>query len=242
MAGHADILIADNEQDFATLAAQKFVNVLEGLDHPLVTLPTGLTPLSFYKTLISDHANRRDLWDQMRFIALDEYAGLPAGDERLFAQWLGQALLNPLDIQTRALFDSAADPVTEATRMQKFMEQDGPLDVAVLGLGGNGHVAFNEPGTSFDQKAHVVTLTPETVNANAAYWGGVDRVPRQGITLGLADLAQARQTILLVKGTGKATILKRALQGPVTTDVPASYLQTIKNVTIIADRDAAQDL
>ncbi len=237
------ILIADSEADFASMAAREFVTLLEIHDHPLVTLPTGMTPLGFYQALIDQHSHRRDLWDVMRFTALDEYHGLSPGDERLFGAWLSRTCLDPLQISKRHFFDSMQDPVQEATRMDQWLQENGPLDIAVLGLGTNGHIAFNEPGTDFfNQGTHAMTLTEESIQANARYWGGADRVPRQGITLGLRDLAQAHHTLLLVSGAGKADILAQALGDPVSTDIPATYLQTIKNVTIVADRDAAAKL
>ncbi len=236
------IMIADDETAFAPLAADMFLKMATGLARPLVTLPTGMTPLGLYQVLVSEHASRRDIWDQMRFIALDEYAGLPPGDERLFGNWLARACLDPLHIPNRLMFNSLADPDSEAARIEAWLKQNGPLDIAVLGLGGNGHVAFNEPGTAFAQATHAVALTPDTISANARYWGGLERVPRQGMTLGLQNLAAARQTLLLVHGAAKADILKRALNGPVTTDVPASYLQTVPHVTVIADRAAAAGL
>lgn len=236
------ILIADGESAFATTAAQTFIALLESRDHPLVTLPTGMTPLGFYKALIDHHAHRRDLWDVMRFTALDEYHGLPPGDERLFGAWLARACLDPLQIINRNFFDSLNAPENEAARMDKWLRQNGPLDIAVLGLGANGHIAFNEPGTDLDTGTHVMTLTDDSIQANARYWGGADRVPRQGITLGLHDLAQARHSLLLVTGAAKAAILAQAFNGPVTPALPASYLQTVKNVTIVADRDAASAL
>lgn len=236
------ILIADSEADFANIAAQEFVTLLEGCNQPLVTLPTGMTPLGFYQALINHHAHRRDLWDVLRFTALDEYHGLPPGDERLFGAWLVRVCLDPLQITSRHFFDSLQDPVHEAVRMDGWLQQNGPLDIAVLGLGHNGHIAFNEPGTDFNQGTHAMMLTDASIQANARYWGGEDRVPRQGITLGLRDLAQARHTLLLVSGAGKADILAQALNGPVTPAIPASYLQTIKNVTIVTDRDAVARL
>lgn len=242
MTGAVRVLIADNERDFALVAAQEFISLLEISDRPLVTLPTGMTPLGFYQALIDNHSHRRDLWDGLRFVALDEYHGLCAGDERLFGAWLARACLDPLHIGSRQFFDSLNDPQAEAARMNQWLRKNGPLDIAVLGLGANGHIAFNEPGTPFGSGTHVMSLTDESIRANALYWGGIDRVPRQGVTMGLRDLACARHTLLLVSGAGKAALLAQALHGPITPDLPASYLQTIKNVTIVADRDAASAL
>ncbi len=233
------LLLAESEDAFAKLAAQHFISLLEGMTQPLVTLPTGMTPLGFYQELVQSYSARQELWQQMRFVALDEYLGLPPADERLFGAWLARACLDPLGVPARMFFQSDADPALEVRRMQTWLAHNGPLDIAVLGLGANGHIAFNEPGTSFDTGVHVMDLTPASIEANARYWGGLARVPRRGITLGLADLARAHHTVLLVTGAGKAAVLAAALNGPLTTEIPASYLQTLKNVTIIADRDAA---
>lgn len=237
------IVIADNQDDFARKGADEFIGLLAAYKNPLVTLPTGMTPLGFYQVLIQHYGHRRDLWDAMRFTALDEYHGLMPGDERLFGTWLARACLDPLDIKNRHFFESMSDAVSETDRMDQWLQQNGPLDIAVLGLGANGHIAFNEPGTLFESRTHVMDLTNASIQSNARYWGGDElRVPRRGITLGLHDLAQARHTMLLVTGISKADILAKALGGPVTSDLPASYLQTIKNVTIVADRDAASQL
>lgn len=237
-----ELLVAESPVDFADVAAREFIKLVEESGSPLVTLPTGLTPQGFYQSLVINHAHRRDCWGKLRFMALDEYCGLPAHDERLFSSWLARAVLDPLHIKIRFLFESASDPEQGVAHMQVVLQEQGPLDIAVLGLGGNGHVAFNEPGSAFSSSAHVVNLMPETIRANARYWGGEDRVPPLGMTLGLHDLSLARHTILLVTGTAKADILKQALCGQVTTAVPASYLQTIDNVMIIADPQAAAGL
>ncbi|QQG36611.1 MAG: glucosamine-6-phosphate deaminase [Micavibrio aeruginosavorus] len=234
------LLVADDPACFADAAARKFIELLEASDRPLVTLPTGLTPQGFYRALVMNYADRRDCWEGLRFIALDEYCGLPANDDRLFSSWLKRAVLDPLCIRNRYLFDSAADPEQEIVRMQSLLEKVGPIDIAVLGLGANGHIAFNEPGTVFSSSIHVADLAPDTIKANARYWGREDLVPPKGMTLGLSDLSGARHTILLVTGSSKADVLKKALQGPVTTAVPASYLQKLTNVTVIADHAAAE--
>lgn len=235
------VLTGESEDNFSKLAADFFIARLETLKSPLVALPTGNTPLGLYRALVTDHGHRRDLWDQMRFLALDEYIGLPQNDPRLFYGWLCREFLDRAGIpdKNRVFFQSdAADPAAEAQRIEEWLRQNGPIDLAVLGLGTNGHIAFNEPGSGFDQPAHVVALTADSITANAGYWGSAESVPKTAMTLGLGNLATARQTLLLVNGAHKAAMLARVLHGPVTVDVPATYLRTIPNVTIITDRAA----
>ncbi len=236
--------IETDADSFSAMAAAIFVAGLDqsASENPLVVLPTGHTPLGLYKTLITQYGHRRDLWDKIRFLALDEYAGLPPDDHRLFYKWVANAFLDPVGVlpHHRTYFNSHAEnPDHEILRINQWLEHRGPIDLCVLGLGTNGHIAFNEPGSSFDQDAHLVRLTEDSINANAAYWGGVAHVPKTAFTLGLGQLALARQTILLVNGKHKAEILAQTLQGPITTGVPATYLRYQKHVTVIADKDAA---
>lgn len=236
------IIVAEDEQEFNLRAASLVVETLESLEKPLVTFPTGMTPLGMYRALVAEYRDR-PLWRTLRFVGLDEYAGLPPDDPRLFSLWVAKECLDPLSVplENRMCFVSnASDIDAEARRMNEWLLIHGPLDLAVVGIGSNGHIAFNEPGTAFESGVHALALTPESIRSNARYWGGEDHVPRHGITLGLANLAAARHTIVLASGAGKSDILARALTGPVTVDVPASYLQTISNVTILADKAAAQ--
>ncbi|MGZ9097576.1 MAG: glucosamine-6-phosphate deaminase [Micavibrio sp.] len=240
-----DIKTGEDEAAFSRLAADFLVSKLEGIKNPLVVLPTGNTPLGMYHALVTYHGHRRDIWDNLRFLALDEYAGLQKDDPRLFYGWLSREFLDRAGIpeKNRTRFQSdAADPEAEVRRIENWLKKNGPIDVVVLGLGANGHIAFNEPGSPFDQPAHVLTLTPESIASNARYWGSADRVPKTAFTLGLGSLFPAKHTVLLVNGDHKAAMLERVLNGPVTTDIPATYLRTRPNVTVITDRAAIKNL
>ena len=219
-------------------AAACFAAILRAKPNSLAVLPTGMTPLPFYAVVRAMFAEGK-IGSGFTFLALDEYCGLPDGDQRLFASWVGREILDPLGIPAarRICFRSAApDPDAEAARMAGALAVHGPIDVAFVGLGGNGHIGFNEPGSSFEASARVVDLAAATIATNAAYWGTT--MPGRAFTLGIGDLRAARHTIMLVSGALKAEILRRALTGPVGPDVPASYLQRQDNVTIIVDRAA----
>ncbi|MCB9995956.1 MAG: glucosamine-6-phosphate deaminase [Rhodospirillales bacterium] len=243
MAEYKPVIIQTNsETEFADKAAQLLWEQLVELDEPLVTLPTGSTPAGLYQVLLERYGDQSNIWEQIRYLALDEYIGLPEDDRRLFQNWLARDILDPAGVpaRRRITFNSMADnPAQEADAMEDWIAENGPIDIAVLGLGGNGHIAFNEPGCSFDSAARVITLAPETRQANAAYWGGLEHVPEQAYTLGLKTLARAKQILLLVSGAHKADILDRTLNGPISQDVPASFLRTMPNVTVIMD-DAAK--
>lgn len=211
----------------------------------LWSFPTGATPLPLYRRMADSVARRAWRWPDVRLVTLDEYLGADSADPRSLGGWLRRTLLEPTGLPaTRLLaFDALArDPEAEALRIEALVAAAGGLDLLVLGLGRNGHLGFNEPGSPLDGPSHVVTLTPDSIDANAAPWGGADRVPRRAITLGLGTFATARAVLVLVTGAAKSAILARALEGPVGPEVPASWLQGRATVTVLADRAAASAL
>lgn len=240
-----DVRIAADQAAFSELSAAFFIASIEKLKAPLVVLPTGNTPLGMYDVLATQYAGRRDLWDNMRFLALDEYAGLARNDSRLFSGWLCRVFLDRVGIPAanRTFFQSdAANRAQEIVRMETFLNDNGPVDLAVLGLGANGHLGMNEPGSPFDGSTRLITLTPETIKSGAAYWGSEAAVPREAYSLGLGGLLKAKEIMLLVNGAAKAGILAETLNGAVGPAIPATCLRTRGGVRVIADRDAAGKL
>ena len=234
------IIAVSDAASFGARAADCFAAILRAKPDAIAVLPTGMTPLPFYQALRERFA-AGSIGNAFTYLALDEYRDLPDGDTRLFASWIGRELLDPLGIPAsrRVCFRSGArDPAAEAARIEAWLAAHGPIDIAVLGLGGNGHAGFNEPGSTLESRTRMVELTGATIASNAAYWGGRDRVPARAFTLGLANLRAARHTMLLVRGADKAGILGRALTGPVGPEVPASYLQLQDRVTVVADSAA----
>ncbi|MBN9023376.1 MAG: 6-phosphogluconolactonase, partial [Rhizobiales bacterium] len=129
-------------------------------------------------------------------------------------------------------------PAAEAARMEDAIARLGGIDLAMVGLGPNGHLGFNEPGSAFDSRSRQVVLTPESIRSNAAYWGSEADVPREGLTLGLGTLQAARCLAMVVAGAGKRDILARSLEGPVGEAVPATLLRQHRNAIVFADRAA----
>jgi len=207
-------------------------------ERPGIVLPTGNTPLGLYRELAAKRFAK--VLSRARPIQLDEYHGIARDDWRSLGGWLHRDLLAPLGISPEAMlrFDpSAEDGDREAARVESAVASMG-IDIAILGLGPNGHIGMNEPGSDFASTTRLVTLTPETIHSNAVYWGGEDKVPHHGLTLGLGTLARARHTMLLVSGAQKAKILAAVLDGPISPRMPATYLRTIPGAMLIADRAA----
>lgn len=238
--------IAADDAAFSELAASFFIAAIEGLNNPLVILPAGKTPLGMYDVLATHYAYRDDLWKHMRVLQLDEYAGLQPGDDRLFAGWLSQVFLDRVGVPAahRTFFRShAARSEREIARIDRWVAANGPADLGVLGIGLDGHLGMNFPGTAFDSGTHLATLPPAAIQSNAVYRGGdVGAVPPQAYTLGLKTLLQARQILVLANEARKAGIAVQTLNGPITTAIPATCLRTRPNVTMILDAAAAMHL
>ncbi|MCW2308979.1 6-phosphogluconolactonase [Rhodobium gokarnense] len=206
----------------------------------LLVLPTGNTPVGMFRDLVAAAHNGDVDFSRARFAMLDEYAGIGRNDERRLYHWIRKELFDPLGVRPGAViaFDPEADPECEARFVEQRIARQGGIDLAVLGLGPNGHIAMNEPGSDADSRTRLVTLTPATIRSNAAYWGSEAKVPRKGLTLGLGTLAEARALVLLVAGGGKAAILERVLNAAPSDAIPAAILGAHPAFTVVADRAA----
>jgi glucosamine-6-phosphate deaminase len=230
--------------DYAELsrkACDLVVAALRNKPASVCVFPTGETPLGLFRGLVAAHRDGAFDASAMRVVTLDEYAGIARDDRRRLFLWLRRELLDPLGIPDRHIdaFDPAAtDPAAEAARIERRVVELGGIGLAVLGLGANGHLGFNEPGSAFDSRARLVTLAEDSIRSNAAYWGSEADVPRQALTLGLGNISQAREIVLLASGARKSPILAQTLTGPVTTDVPATAIRAHPAAVCIADHAA----
>ncbi len=236
------LLVAEDYDELSWMAARQVADALRANPLASLAVPTGATPAGFYRELAALH--RREVFDtsRLRVFQLDEYLGVAPDDPRSFANWITSAFLDPLDIAARQvtwLPGDTADPAAACAAYDEGLRATGGLDLLVLGLGENGHVGFNEPPADPDAPTRVVQLTDATRVANATYWGSAGAVPLRALTCGMANLLAAKMKIVLVSGEHKRDILRRTIAGPVTPDVPASFLQRVSGVTIVADRAAA---
>jgi putative deaminase/isomerase len=204
----------------------------------LLCLATGATPMRAYAILAERGRADRRLFERARIIKLDEWGGLAMHDPSSCEQHLRQALIDPLGLQeSYVAFDSqAADAEAECNRIATWLEQNGPIDVCVLGLGINGHIGFNEPATFLRPHAHVAELAANS--RQHSMLAQCKNRPTHGLTLGMADLMQARQVLLLVSGEGKRAALQRLLERRITTDFPASLLALHPEAQVMCDRAA----
>ncbi len=205
-------------------------------------LPTGDTPRGFYAELARRCREGRFSLRQATTFNLDEYLGLAPDDPRCFRAWMERELFAHVDLdRARAHLPDAgaADPDAEAARYERAIRSAGGLDLLVLGIGRNGHVGFNEPGSARDSRTRVVDLHPWTREDAAASFGGLDRVPRRAITMGVATILDVRRLRVLAFGARKAEVVRAALdaeRGPV---VPATWLRDHQDVRLYLDQAAA---
>jgi glucosamine-6-phosphate deaminase len=230
-----------DQQALAARAADVICDVVRGEPAALLGLPTGATPVRTYAELERRVAAGAADFSRASVYAIDEFAGAtrttPGTNGIFYRQHLniGQHALhcpNP----------SAHDADESIRAFADAIRRAGGLDLCVLGIGINGHIAFNEPGSSRDSRARVVALTPASREAHSAAFGSLDAVPERGMTLGIADLLEARSILVLASGAQKASIVQRAIEGPETADVPASWLRSRADVTWLLDQSAAGEL
>ena len=209
-------------------------------------LPTGQTPIPMYRELVALHRQGRADFARATSFNLDEFVGLGPGDPGSYHEYMRAHLFAGINLPApqHHLFNGRRkDWRREIARFDAVLAGAGGLGVAVVGIGGNGHIGFNEPAPALDSASHRVRLTQASRRANAAAFGGNwRRVPTHALSMGIGTILRARRVVLMATGHTKAEILARALEGPVTTRVPASLLQVHPDVIVFADRTAAARL
>lgn len=209
-----------NYSELSQRAADIVQSVIAQNAHTNLGLPTGDTPLGMYSEL-----RGRDIdWSTVSSYNLDEYEGIDSDHELSYRRYMHSVLHGVVSLH------SAHFP---CEHYDATIERVGGLHLTVLGLGLNGHIAFNEPGSTIDSSTRIVELDATTVSANSARYTGAQPFPRRAYTMGVATILRSQRILLLVRGTAKHSILQRALHGSVSCSVPASYLQSHSNTTVL---------
>jgi glucosamine-6-phosphate deaminase len=208
-------------------------------------LATGGTMRPLYADLVARHALGALSFAQVTTFNLDEYLGLPASHPGSFAQFMAETLFDRTDIdltRTHLPDGVAPDPVAEAARFEALIKAAGGIDLQVLGIGTNGHIGFNEPGSAFGSRTRPIVLVPSTIEANRVYFANPADMPHHAITMGIATILEARACVLLACGASKAQAVAEMIAGPYAPDCPASSLQAHPDTTVILDEAAASFL
>lgn len=209
-------------------------------------LPTGRTPIAFYHELASRVEGGEADLSQATTFNLDEFVGIPAGHPGSFRSFMNAHLFSRVNLAAERIHfldGAAADTEAECARYERAIAAAGGIDILILGLGTNGHIGFNEPAKALPARTHRVTLEPDTRAGNAELFGGeAAAVPPEALSMGIATILQARQVILVATGQAKATVVERLVRGPVTPELPGSFLQVHPDVEIMLDTAAAAGL
>jgi glucosamine-6-phosphate isomerase len=235
------ISIYDDYKSMSQAAARRIIALLDEKPTAVICLPSGSTPEGMFHALTEAHKSGRTDFSKCTYIGLDEWVGLGAKDYGSCRDLLDKDFLIPIGFRADQVifFDGlAGDLQAECDRVNEAVAATGGLDLIVLGVGMNGHLALNEPGTSFDLYAHVSALAPITVEVGQKYFK-TETPLTQGITVGIRHMLEARKAILIASGSGKASVVQKALSLPVSEEFPATALQTHADAEFILDREAA---
>ncbi|MDB4981639.1 MAG: glucosamine/galactosamine-6-phosphate isomerase [Myxococcales bacterium] len=232
----------ERERDPAALArraAHLIADAIALRPDAAIMVATGSTPMATYAEL-AEMRERGELdTSRVRAVQLDEYLGLTGDDDpRSLYGWMRRSFAEPLGIDDARVLrlDVSGDAEAGCRAFDEAIDRAGGLDLAILGLGPNGHLGFNEPPSQPDSPSRTIELTPESLASNAPYWGGLEHTPRRAATAGMRVIMQARAVLLLVSGAHKREILSRTLDEEPTPDVPSSLLRLRDGVTVVCDR------
>lgn len=237
------IIIADNYEEMSIKAANIVAEQIKLKPSSSLGLATGGTPVGMYQSLIKMYENGEISFKDITTYNLDEYIGLPENHEQSYRYFMDNNLFNHIDIDKSKtnvpngnINEGQAD--AEAKRYDKLIS-NAEIDLQVLGIGGNGHIGFNEPCDIFNKNVFAVKLTENTIKANSRFFNDISEVPKMAITMGIKSIMMAKKIILLASGKEKSEIIKATIQGNITPKVPASVLQLHRNVTFVLDKEAA---
>ncbi len=236
----------DREDVLASTLATRLIEAISLKPRIVLGLPTGRTPVALYREIRSrSHRGHVD-WSQVRTFNLDEFVGLGAGDAGSYRAYMQAELFDHVRIEpinVGMLDGRAANLAAECARYERAIEMAGGIDIQILGIGANGHIGFNEPADALAAETHVAALQEETRAANAGLFGSeVGRVPTHALSMGMATILHARQIVLMATGEEKSEAVARMIDGPITTRLPASFLQMHLRVTVMLDRGASRRL
>lgn len=208
-------------------------------------LATGSTPLGLYQEMVRMYKNKAVSFKKVKSFNLDEYYGLPGDHPQSYRYFMNVNLFNHIDIDKKNTFvpDGLAKDVEKfCASYEKKIKQAGGIDLQVLGIGGDGHIAFNEPGTTLGSRTHLVILVEGTIKDNARFFDRIADVPKMALTMGVGTILEGKEMLLLAGGRNKAKVVAQALEGPITSQITTSALQLHPNVTVFLDQEAASEL
>ncbi len=230
-------------QDYESVSSRAAELVCEAIsENPngVFGFATGSTPERLYELLVARYQRGEISFDRLTTVNLDEYIGLVTSHEQSYTTFMQRHLFGHVNVRPDSIHFPAAVP--NPSVFEQLIQNKGGIDLQILGLGSNGHIGFNEPGSPFDSRTRIVSLAPSTIQDNARFFDSIEDVPHQAVTMGIQTIMEARKILLLACGPAKADAVARCLQGLQTEEVPGSCLQAHPSVTVLLDEAAASGL
>ena len=232
-------IFIDTEENIAKMAAQRYVELLKRKPNAVLGGATGSTPLGLYAELARLCKAGEISFKDVKTFNLDEYVGLDGSHDQSYRYFMNHNLFEHIDIDINNTHVPDGIDTSKAAAYDDEIKAAGGIDLQILGIGVDGHIGFDEPGTPLDSITHVVELDPSTREVNSRFFNSLDEVPTHAVTMGIKTVMNARSIILMAIGKSKAEIIAKAINGPITTDVPASILQLHPDVEFYLDPEAA---
>jgi glucosamine-6-phosphate deaminase len=235
------LIVCDNQQEIANIGADMIAEVVTADPTAVLGLATGSTPVPMYKELIRRYEAGKLDFSTVRSVNLDEYYPLAPDNDQSYRYFMNHQLFDHINIDknnTSVPDGLATDPASACAAYEAHIRELGGIDIQVLGIGGNGHIGFNEPAEALDPLTHLTDLTEDTIRANARFFESEEDVPRHALTMGIGTILSARRIMLIATGEAKAKAIATVLSGKLTTSCPASMLNLHSDVTILCDRAA----
>ncbi|HXX64173.1 MAG TPA: glucosamine-6-phosphate deaminase [Bacteroidota bacterium] len=239
------VIVKENYDAMSKEAARFVADRLRKKPNLILGLATGSTPLGLYKELIRMHRDEGLDFSKVTSFNLDEYVGLPPSHDQSYHYFMHENLFKDINLDVRHIHvpqGMAKDVDAFCDWYEKRIKEMGGIDLQVLGIGANGHIAFNEPGSSLLSRTRIKTLTGTTRMDNARFFKNQDEVPRYAITMGVGTIMDAKELVLLANKSGKADAVKASVEGPVTAMCPASIIQMHQRAFVFLDKDASTKL
>lgn len=237
-----EVIVVKDYDAVSEKAFEVMKEVVTSKKAPVLGLATGSSPIGLYKNMIKDHEENGTSYADVVTFNLDEYVGIDRNHEQSYWTFMHENLFKGIDVKEENVHVPYGSTKADCEAYEKAME-DYSVDIQVLGIGANGHIGFNEPGTPFTEETHIVTLTEKTRQDNArSFEGDINKVPTHAITMGIATIMKAKKILLVATGENKADAIKAMVEGEPTPECPASVLQNHKDVVVIVDEAAASKL
>jgi glucosamine-6-phosphate deaminase len=239
------VIVKDDDRGMSLEAAEIVADRIGKNPDLVLGLATGSTPLGLYRELVRMHRESGLDFSRITTFNLDEYLGLSPTHEQSYHYFMRKNFFDHLNIPRHAIHipdGTTRDPEATCARYEEEIANAGGIDLQILGIGSNGHIAFNEPGSSLGSRTRVKTLTEKTCRDNARFFAAGEKIPAYALTMGVGTIMDARELLLLANGDGKADAIRSAVEGPVTAQCPASIVQMHRKAIILIDRTAGAKL